>query len=104
MIAALDVENLTAQLLLQVMPQHSTNLFGVSLEIASPFHDLLSSKSQSKEQTWPHLLHLVRAQSGYKRADFPFRNGLKMIEVDGAILGHAVCLGQHNFGWNIPDP
>ncbi len=63
----------------------------------------LHLKSQGKEQTWSNLFHLARAQSRDERADFSLRDGLKMIKVNGAIPGHAVCLGQQNFGWNVPN-
>ncbi len=64
---------------------------------------LVRLKSQGEEQTRSHLLHLAGAQRCDQRADFSFRNGLEVVEIDSAISGHAVCVRQQNFGWNIPN-
>jgi hypothetical protein len=63
----------------------------------------LHLKAQGKEQTWSDLLHLARAQSRDERTDFSFRNGLKMIQVNGAVSRHAFCLSQQDLGRNVPN-
>ena len=64
---------------------------------------VLRLKSQSEEQTRSHFLHLAGAQRGDQRADFCLRNGLKMVEVDSAISGHAVCVRQQKVGGTCSD-
>ena len=61
------------------------------------------SEAQSKKERGANAGHVLGAQPGNHRTDSSGRHRLNVIEIDRAIPRQAVCLGERDLSWNVPD-